>query len=252
MKKFSLFLFLALGLLAMSAHLSAQTSYALCVGLSKCGTPGAEDVSTPQHDAADIKKVLAKQGYKVGAVTNKHATRSNILDRVGRIVKAAKSPDDKILLYIATHGDDGVLLTYGGEVIKYSELIDILSQSKTRHIYCFVMACHSGSALSSMSTDADWATNANKWGITFVVSCRPNEYSFSSGVPHWRHSYFGQAIIKGLRGQADRNDDRQVTLMELFRYTYNEVTGRSGQGEDAQHPQLIGPKGEHDTVLARW
>ena len=243
-------------LLLQGVQARAQQSFALCMGLSKCNTPGASDISHPQYDAMDLKKVLAKQGYKAAAITNKYATRGNILDRLRRIAAAAKSPDDKIVLYFATHGsEDGYFLTYGGEFIKYSEIIEILSKAKTRHIYCFVMACYSGS-MARVASDTDWSENANKWGITFMVSSRPDEVSLSSGYAHWKHSFFGQSLIKGLRGQADRDGNKQITLLELFRYVYNEVTFRMDGSADAgggiQHPQLIGPKSEHNAVLARW
>ncbi len=257
MKRLSIFLVLSVSLLLLSGNAMAQKSYGLCVGLSKCGTPGADDIAAPQNDAVDLKKVLVKQGFKASAVTNQYATRSNILNRVRNIVAATRSSQDKIVLFFATHGsENGYLLTYGGEFIKYSELIDILSHSKTKHIYCFVMACYSGSLANALTSDPNWGDNAVKSGITFMVSSRPGETSKSISLPHWKNSFFGHALINGMRGQADADNNRKVTLMELFRYVYNDVTRRlDGSQEvngETQHPQLIGPSSEHDTVIARW
>lgn len=245
--------------LFMGSSVNAQSSYALCVGLSKCGIEGHDEFNAiaPQNDAVSFKKVLSKQGFKVGAITNKHANRQNILKRLRTLAAAPKSSNDKIVFFMATHGsEDGYLLTYGGEAISYSEIIDILSTSKTKHIYCFIMACSSGTVANSMQSDPNWSNNANKWGITFMTSSRPEETSKSFLAPHWKHSLFGHALIKGMRGQADADGNRQITLMELFKYTYNEVTGRMNGSEnvggEVQHPQLIGPKSEHNTVLARW
>lgn len=259
MKRIILLSMIVIAALFMSSNVNAQSSYGLCVGLSKCGIDGHDDLNSiaPQNDAVSFKKVLAKQGYKVGVVTNKHANRQNILKRLRSLAAAPKSSNDKIIFFMATHGsEDGYLLTYGGEAISYSEIMDILSMSKTKHIYCFIMACSSGTVANSMVSDPNWSKNANKWGITFMTSSRPDETSKSFLVPHWKHSLFGQALIKGMRGQADIDGDRQITLMELFKFTYNEVTGRMNgsyqvDGE-VQHPQLIGPKEEHDAVLARW
>lgn len=249
MKRISFLLLIVLEAFLISNHVYAQKSYGLCVGLSKCGIDADADRAAPQNDAVSFKNVLKNQGYIVGAVTNMHANRQNILKRLRALASAPKSSNDRIVFFIATHGsEDGYLLTYGGEFIKYSEIIDILSKSRTKHIYCFVMACYAGSVSNAMISDPNWKENASKWGITFMTSSRPEETSKSFLAPHWKHSIFGQALIKGLRGQADANNDRQITLMELFRFTYNEVTGRM----DSQHPQLIGPKSEHNTVLARW
>lgn len=259
MKKLFLLSMIVLAAFFMSSNVNAQSSYGLCVGLSKCGIDGHDELNAiaPQNDAVSFKKVLAKQGYKVGAVTNKHANRQNILKRLRSLASAPKSSNDKIVFFMATHGsEDGYLLTYGGEAITYSEIIDILSTSKTKHIYCFIMACNSGTVANSMQSDPNWSNNANKWGITFMTSSRPDETSKSFLASHWKHSLFGQALIKGMRGQADTDGDRKITLMELFKFTYNEVSGRmNGSPEfngETQHPQLIGPKSEHNTVLARW
>jgi len=259
MKRFILLSMIVIAALFLSSFVNAQSSYGLCVGLSKCGIVGHPeyDSAPPSNDAISLKKVLAKQGFKVGAVTNKHANRQNIIKRLRALASAPKSSNDKIIFFMASHGsEDGFLLTYGGEAISYNEIMDILSTSKTKHIYCFIMACGSGSVANSMQADPNWSKNASKWGITFMTSCRPEETSKAFTLPHWKHSLYGQALIKGFRGQADVDGNRQITLMELFKYTYNEVTGRMNGTEnvagDVQHPQLIGPKSEHDSVLAKW
>lgn len=257
MKKISVLLFVALAIILMSNSAAAK-DYCFCMGLSKCNTPGAEDISSAQYDAVDFKKALKNQGFKGSVIINEHATRENILKRVRNVVAATKSPNDRIVLFFATHGhDEGYLLTYGGEFVKYSEIIDILSRSKTKHIYVFVMACFSGSITKGLASDPNWGDNAVKSGITFMTSSRPDETSKSfinqKNNPA-RRSIFGQALIKGFRGQADRNGDRNITIMELFKYVYNEVTTRlkPDNPDDAQHPQLIGPSNEHNTVIARW
>lgn len=250
---------MAIAILTISGSVSAK-SYCFCMGLSKCNTPGAEDISSAQYDAIDFKNALVKQGYKGNVIVNQYATRENILKRVRNVVAAAKSPNDRIVLFFATHGsEDGFLLTYGGGAVYYKEIIDILSKSKTKHVYVFVMACFSGSIAkqNGLTSDPDWGDDAVKSGITFMVSSRPDETSKSiinrESTPV-RHSVFGNALIKGFRGQADRDGDRKITIMELFKYVYNEVTMRMESNDPAmvQHPQLIGPSSEHSTVIAKW
>jgi len=257
MKKLSVILLMALAVIVMSNSVSAK-NYCFCMGLSKCNTPNAQDIASAQYDAVDFKKALKKQGYKGSVIVNKSATRKEILKRVKNVVKAAKSPDDRIVLFFATHGhESGAFLTYGGDFIQYSEIIDILSHSKTKHIFVFVMACHSGSVVKGLVSDPNWSDNAAKCGITFITSSRPEEYSWSlnnTGPLPSRHSIFGHALVKGFRGQADSNNDRNITIAELYKYIYNEVTFRQtgNTNEETQHPQLIGPSSEHSTIIARW
>lgn len=257
MKKLSVVLLMAFAIVIMGNTVSAK-NYCFCMGLSKCGTPDADNISSAQYDAIDFKKALVKQGYQGSVVVNQYATRNEILKRVKNVVACTKSSDDRIVLFFATHGhDSGCLLTYGGEFITYSEIIDILAKSKTKHIYVIVMACFSGSVVKGLTQDPDWNDNAVKKGITFMTSSRPDETSKSlinrPEMPT-RRSIFGNALVKGFRGQADKNGDRKVSIMELFKYVYNEVTTRMNPDDsyEAQHPQLIGPSSEHNTIIAKW
>ncbi|MBO4722208.1 MAG: caspase family protein [Muribaculaceae bacterium] len=259
MKKLSVILFMVLAIFVLSGNAAAK-NYCFCMGLSKCNTPGAQDISSAQYDAIDFKKALTKQGYKGSVIVNQYATRENILKRVKNVVAAAKNPNDRIVLFFATHGsEDGYLLTYGGGAVYYREIIDILAKSKTKHVYIFIMACFSGSITkdNGLNSDPNWGDDAVKSGITFMVSSRPDETSKSiinREVTPVRHSVFGNALIKGFRGQADRDGDRKITIMELFKYVYNEVTMRmeSDDPEMVQHPQLIGPSSEHNTIISKW
>lgn len=257
MKKFTVIFFMALALFVTTGNAHAK-NYCFCMGLSECNSPTLQDITAAQYDAKDFKNALEKQGYKGSVIINKKATRKNILKHVKNVVKSAKKSDDKIVLFFATHGDEnGFLYTYGGEALYYKDIIDILAKSKTKHIYVFVMACYSGSiANKGLASDPNWMNNAAKRGITFIVSSRPGETSKSinaKALPT-RQSVFGHALVKGFRGQADSNGDRKITIMELFEFIYNEVTMRmeSDNPKEVQHPQLIGPSSEHNTVIAKW
>ena len=83
-----------------------------------------------------------------------------------------------------------------------------------------------------------------------MMSSRADEYSKEN---NWiGHGFYTQALLKGLRGKADKNADRQITLMELFKYVYNDVTARSKDYSQIQHPVLIGPSSSYDTVITIW
>ena len=63
-----------------------------------------------------------------------------------------------------------------------------------------------------------------------------------------RTRFFTQALLKGLRGKCDYDHNKEITVLELFKYIHADVTRRSLKG---QHPQLIAPKGMHDKVIFR-
>lgn len=108
-------------------------------------------------------------------------------------------------------------------------------------------ACHSGSASQTVTGSYSWSESDAARNILFIMACRPSEYSYEN--PWLGNGYFTKALLKGIRGKADRNGDKQITIAELYKYIYGDVTERSKSG---QHPQLIGQKSLYGGVIARW
>ena len=236
-------LLLFLSVVLISLGINAQKTYALLTGVSNYGIQGANLQNTTK-DVKQLKKVLDKQGMIVTTLTSSNATIPNMEKKLNAIIQLAK-PEDKIIFFFSGHGDTGQILAYGPEGFYYRDLMKILSKAKTREVFCFIDACMSGSV---SPTEYDWA-DAHK-GVTFMMSSRADEFSTEN---NWiGHGFYTQALLKGLRGKADKNDDRQITLMELFRYVYNDVTARTRNYKQTQHPMLIGPSSSHDTVITRW
>lgn len=236
-------LFLLLGAVLVSIGINAQKTYALLTGVSNYGIQCAKLQNTTK-DVKQLKKVLDMQGMIVTTLTSSNATIPNIEKKLNEIIQLAK-PEDKIIFFFSGHGDTGQILAYGPESFYYRDLIKLLSKAKTKEIFCFIDACMSESVCP---TEYEWA-DALK-GVTFMVSSRANEYSTEN---NWiGHGFYTHALLKGLLGKADINDDRQITLMELFKYVYKDVTARTRNCRQIQHPVLIGPSSSHENVITRW
>ena len=67
-----------------------------------------------------------------------------------------------------------------------------------------------------------------------------------------------QALLKGMQGKADFDKNKQITVIELFKYIYQDVTSRADDVDrlsgdtDKQHPQLITSKRCHSMVVTTW
>lgn len=79
------------------------------------------------------------------------------------------------------------------------------------------------------------------------MSCRADEYSVESTI--LGAGFFTQALLKGLQGKSDKDGNKEITVLELFKYVYGDVLKRS---KEKQHPQLIAPKEMYDVVVAKW
>ena len=63
-------------------------------------------------------------------------------------------------------------------------------------------------------------------GSALILSSKSSETSLeSSGL---RQGVFSHFLIKGLKGEADRNKDNIVSVQELFDFTYHNVRSYTG------------------------
>ena len=109
-------------------------------------------------------------------------------------------------------------------------------------------ACNSGSlanAVTNLKKDGLWKAN-----IASIVSSRLVENSMENGLVG--AGLLAQGVMKGMRGKADANGDRQLTIRELFKYVYNDVTVHAKKMNHSQHPQLIAPAAMQDYVIWSW
>lgn len=244
MKRLSLIMFLLFTLLL---GVNAQKTYALLTGISNYGDESVNLASTTK-DVESLRQVLLNQKAKVTISTSKYATYQNIMKRLDAIIQLAK-PEDTIIFYFSGHGDTGCFVAYGLTAFMYSDLIKKLSKAKAGHVFCFIDACKSGSVASASSNSFGWGQNIGE-KITFFMGCRANEYSYEN---QWLgHGFFTQALLKGLRGKADANGDRKITVRELFDYIHSDVVARTKDRQMPQHPQLIGSPNNFNYVLAKW
>ena len=99
-------------------------------------------------------------------------------------------------------------------------------------------ACHSGAAkapkasrVASSSDDLVRELVSEECSVTVMCSSTGAEYSLES--PTVKHGYFTLALLDGLSGKADYNDDGFITMKELDLYVTNRVEELS---KDRQHP----------------
>jgi uncharacterized caspase-like protein len=72
-------------------------------------------------------------------------------------------------------------------------------------------------------------------GTAFLLSSKSEEYSLESqGL---RQGIFSHYLVEGLKGQADADGNKLVTLDELYSYVYSHVREYSG---NLQSPVLAG------------
>lgn len=240
MKKIALLL---IALFFCAAGLEART-FVLATGVSNYGD---DDVNLAQttKDAKRFRDLMAKQTKDITLLTSSNVTKANVLEKLRAICNRAQK-GDRIIFYYSGHGVPNAIYAYDSPIF-YDEIVNLLSSSAASAKVCFIDACFAGTAANS-SGSANWSKSVkDAKDQVFIVSCRPDEYSIES--PTLGAGYFTQALLNGLVGKSDTDGNREITVMELFKYVHSDVVRRS---RDTQHPQLIAPQNLYNLVLTKW
>lgn len=225
--------------------LQART-FVLSVGVSSY-EDSDHNLTQTTKDAKQFKAVMGNHTKDITILTSKYANKENILEKLRALSNRAQK-GDKIILFFSGHGYPGGIVAYDKR-LTYQEINDILSKSSASAKICFVDACHAGSV-------EDVKDNIGKYkaptagNIIYMMSSRADEYSIEN--PWIGHGFFTQALLKGIRGKADANNDKKITVSELFNYVYNDVQHATSNMNASQHPQLIGVKEVADAIVVDW
>lgn len=177
------------------------------------------------------------------------ATRNNILNSLREVFSKA-GRNDLVMLYFSGHGLQGSFLPsdFDGfnNKVMHEEINSIFERSQAKYKICIADACHSGSLLAMKGTSSAenalekyYATLAKAApGTALILSSKSHETSLeSSGL---RQGVFSHFLIRGLKGEADLNFDKIVTIQELYNYTEANVRSYTGS---RQSPVI---KGRYD------
>lgn len=166
---------------------------------------------------------------QVRLLVDEHATRSRIVDAMQDIFSKA-GPNDIAILYFSGHGKPGAFLPYDnrGEFNKiyHQEITRILESSPAKVKLCIADACHSGGMFAVRGDQEalnEYYKNLaqTKPGCALILSSKSDETSLEA--KQVRQGVFSHYMIRGLKGEADANDDQVVTIMEVFNFVYHKV-----------------------------
>jgi hypothetical protein len=181
---------------------------------------------------------------QVKVLIDEDATRDNIL-RAMRQVFLKADENDVVMLYFSGHGLDGsfIPVDYDGfnNKLRHEDVKAIFNESKAKHKICMADACFSGSLYAVKSTvdvtlDKYYnAFNKTQGGMALLMSSKSEEYSLEDhGL---RSGIFSHYLIRGLKGEADKDKNKIVTIKELYDFTQKNVHNYTA---GAQNPTISG------------
>lgn len=234
--------------------------FALVVGVSKYRFKdgGLRDLAYADADARAVRDFLQRAeggGFAPGDtlfLENEQATVTAFRAALDTLLPKAAS-GDLIFIFLAGHGGpdpyapqnlyfmlhDTKLADMPNTALPMTELQEALEhKARAERLIVFVDTCHSAGLSGETLVSARGVENNlinlyasklfNEAGRAVLTSSDVNEVSREGPTWGGGHGIFTWALLEGLRGEADLNEDRFVTAGELFGYVRNRVRVETG------------------------
>ena len=233
-----------------------NNAIAVVLGIEKYKNVG--NVSFASRDASIVKEYFNKTlGIPIGNIyfkLNGDVTRGEMEKIFGGWLQNRVDENTSVYVYYAGHGapssdQNAYLIPNDGdpnyaEVTGYSlnKMYDQLGKLPTDKITVFLDACFSGQDREQKLLIKD----ARGLGIKTKTSSIPDKLNVfsassndqvSSGWPDKKHGLFTYFMLKGIQGNADNNNDKQISYEELSNYIKINVERQAGFLDRKQNPQ---------------
>ena len=196
-------------------------------------------------------------------VNNGAGERELLLSVRSWLSRASKQGKTDVYVFFAGHGlasDDGskmYLLPYDGApelldktAILRDELFADIASANPRSVTMFLDTCYSGTTRGTdmLIASRPIAIKAIQKSIPkgFTVMTAAAGDQTAKPLEEAKHGMFSYFLMKGMEGDADANNDNQITAGELHQYVQQNVVQQSS---GSQTPEL---QGDADRVLVRF
>jgi TolB-like protein len=193
---------------------------------------------------------------RIKLLLNKDATRTNIVGWIKKIFENS-SKEDLIIFYFAGHGwAEGQTMYFLSNEVEMDNLIGTaLSQddieksfkyARAKRALMIADACHAGATKISFGTarDVDIRNRLlleiaqSSEGLTLLTAAGSNQQSKEDARWGGGHGVFTYHLVNGLKGSADEDNNKIITVREIFDYVDRKVK-EDTQG--VQRPDRDGP-----------
>ena len=239
---------------------------AVIIGISDYKNERITDLRFADVDARNFADYLSSPAggnlptQNIQLLTNEKATQGQMAAALTWLMDESKSGDQAII-YFSGHGDmetltgmsfllahDASAAAYSGgggfPIIFLQSIITRLSTQKQVQVLLVTDACRAGKLAGneiggSQATTkilSDQFSNEVK-----ILSCQPNEFSLEGTEWGGGRGVFSYFLLDGLKGLADANQDKIVSLMEIGRFLEDKVP--TATAPHSQIPMIVGNKG---------
>jgi uncharacterized caspase-like protein len=226
--------------LALAAPAEAERRFALVIG-SNPGWSQDRPLRFAEQDAIRVRDVLVSfGGFAADRVqVLRDPSTGDVRSALRKLATTARDDGEETLVFVyySGHADDKHL-HLRGDPLSHRELQDTLRNLPATIKLGVVDACKSGAvtrkgggAVSEFDINV---VNPKVSGMVLLTSSGADELSQESRA--LAGSVFTHHLVSGLRGAADENGDRQITVTEAYHYAYSRTRAATAIGGVAQRP----------------
>jgi hypothetical protein len=229
---------------APDGSVSTGTRRALIIASRDYQDPGLSQLRSPAHDAEALARVLGNPRIGGFDVTTLLDAPSYEIGEAVEDFFADRSPDDLLLMHFSCHGvkdesgelyfatSNTKLRRLGATAVAADFVNRRMNRSRSRRIVLLLDCCYAGAFERGMTARAGTTVNIEEQfggrGRAVITASSSMEYAFEgdrlTDVHELAPSVFTSALVEGLdTGEADRDQDGQVSLDELYDYVYDKV-----------------------------
>jgi hypothetical protein len=230
-------------------HQSAQRALVIGVGNYPSPIPTLPAVA---NDVREMAKLLSSKNGVFGktgvaVVSNKQATRDEVIDKLRGIFGGA-SASETVFVYLAGHGgmegdayyfvahdtNPAALKSTG---VPLAEIKALFESTKSTRAFLWLDFCHSGGILARAAGVDSQAAIRRALGVVhghgkvIVAACTASQSAYEDH--RLGHGLFTDALLRGLRGEA-LSTQGEVTAHSLYEFIDHQV------GSERQQPMFFG------------
>ncbi len=223
-----------------------MSKFALIIANNEYTDPGLAQLTAPGQDAADFARVL--QNKDIGAFDDVqimiNQPEPGVREAIDRFFQQ-KRADDLLVLYFSGHGikdDIGSLYLalqntrrslLRSTAIKSDFIREAMDQSRSRRQVLILDCCNSGAfsqgtkAAVGGSIGTGPAFEGSGYGRVVLTATDATQFAWEGdkiiGEKETSNSLFTHYLVKGIQGEADRNGDGNISVDDLYDYTYEQI-----------------------------
>lgn len=247
---------------------SSNTTHALVIGISKY--QNIPSLTYADADAFNFYQFLISSAggnidsNNIKLLLNQNATSANIFAALDWLLEVSKEGEN-VLIYFSGHGDletktimqNGFLLASdapkscymaGGTIGLFylQTYLNTLIERNKAKVILISDACKSGKLAGGIegATNTGMALQQQWSNVVKILSSQAGELSQEGKKWGNGAGVFSYYLLNGLKGLADMNRDKKVTLMEAFIYLSENVARET---QNTQNPAIVG---NQSTVLS--